>query len=72
MVTSRDYWPLPWYWRDYSYVGYPGRIVLPKEEIVIASETQERELIPLMADNYRRVGSYPLRPAVYLYFTRAM
>jgi len=66
IVTSRDYWPLPWYLRDYSYVGYPGRIVPPKEEIIIASETQERELIPLLADNYRRVGSYPLRPAVTL------
>jgi uncharacterized protein (TIGR03663 family) len=66
MVTSRDYWPLPWYLRDYSYVGYPGRIVSPNEEIIIASETQERELIPLLADNYRRIGSYPLRPAVTL------
>ena len=65
-VTSRDYWPLPWYLRDYSYVSYPGRIVPPKEEIIIASETQERELIPLLADNYRRVGSYPLRPGVTL------
>jgi uncharacterized protein (TIGR03663 family) len=66
MVTSRDYWPLPWYLRDYSYVGYPGRLVPPNEEIIIASETQERELIPLLADNYRRIGSYPLRPAVTL------
>jgi len=66
IVTSREYWPLPWYLREYSYVGYPGRIVPPNAEIIIASETQERELIPLMADNYRRVGSYPLRPAVTL------
>jgi uncharacterized protein (TIGR03663 family) len=66
IVTSRDYWPLPWYLRDYSYVGYPGRIVPPHEEIIVASETQEHELIPLLADNYRRVGSYPLRPAVTL------
>jgi uncharacterized protein (TIGR03663 family) len=66
MVTSRDYWPLPWYLRDYRNVGYPGQIVPVKADIIIASETQERELIPLMADNYRRVGSYPLRPAVTL------
>jgi hypothetical protein len=66
IVTSREYWPLPWYLRDYSYVGYPGRIVPPNEEIIIASETQERELIPLLTDNYRRVGSYPLRAAVTL------
>ena len=66
IVTSRDYWPLPWYLRDYSYVGYSGRVVPLKADIIIASETQERELLPLMADNYRRIGSYPLRPAVTL------
>jgi uncharacterized protein (TIGR03663 family) len=65
IVTSRDYWPLPWYLRNYN-VGYPGRIVPPEEEIIVASETQEHELIPLLAHNYRRVGSYPLRPAVTL------
>jgi uncharacterized protein (TIGR03663 family) len=66
MVTSRDYWPLPWYLQDYSYVGYAGRIVHTNAEIIVASESQERELIPLLADNYRRIGSYPLRPAVTL------
>src|SRR5260370_30031260 len=66
IVTSRDYWPLPWYLRDYSFVGYPGRIVPSKEEIIVASETQKRETIPFLADNYRPLGSYPLRPAVTL------
>jgi len=66
LVTSREYWQLPWYLRDYSNVGFPGQIVPIKADIIIASETQERELIPLMTDNYRRVGSYPLRPAVTL------
>ena len=66
MVTSRDYWPLPLYLQDYSYVGYTGGVVVPNVEIIVASESQERELIPLIADNYRRVGSYPLRPAVTL------
>jgi uncharacterized protein (TIGR03663 family) len=65
-VTSRDYWPLPWYLQDYSYVGYPGRIVQSNVDLIVASESQEHELIPLLADNYRRVGSYPLRPAVTL------
>jgi predicted membrane-bound mannosyltransferase len=68
MVTSRDYWPLPWYLQDYSFVGYTQGIVLPNVnvEIIVASESQEHELIPLLVDNYRRVGSYPLRPAVTL------
>jgi len=66
MVTSRDYWPLPWYLQDYSYVGYPGRVVEASAEVIVASESQERELIPLLTDKYRRIGSYPLRPAVTL------
>ena len=66
LITSRDYWPLPWYLREYSYVGYTGRIVPSSAEIIVASETQETELIPLLAHSYRRVGSYPLRPAVTL------
>jgi hypothetical protein len=37
-----------------------------KERIIIASETQEHELIPLLADNYRRIGLYALRPGVNL------
>lgn len=66
IVTSRDYWPLPWYLRDYNYVGYPGRVVPPDQRIIVASERQEHELLPLLADNYRRVGAYRLRPAVTL------
>ena len=66
MITSRDYWPLPWYLRNYSYVGYPAQILPPSAEIIVASETQESELAPLLAHNYRRVSSYPLRPAVTL------
>jgi uncharacterized protein (TIGR03663 family) len=66
MVTSPDYWPLPWYLRDYNYVGYPGRVVPLDVEIIVASEAQERELVPFLANNYRRIGSYPLRPAVTL------
>lgn len=66
IVTSRDYWPLPWYLRHYRYVGYTGQIVPPNAEIIVASETQESALIPLLGQKYRRVGLYPLRPAVTL------
>ena len=71
MVTSRDYWPLPWYLQDYRYVGYTGRVVPVDVQIIVASKTQEPELIPLLADNYRRIGSYPLRPGVtFVLYTR--
>jgi len=65
-ITTPDYWPLPWYLRDYKFAGYPGRIVDPKETIIIASEQQEPDLPPSLREHYQRVGSYPLRPGVNL------
>jgi uncharacterized protein (TIGR03663 family) len=64
--ASPDYWPLPWYLRDYKRVGYGGRIAAAGEALVIGSETQAAELDALLGENYRRVGDYPLRPGVTL------
>ncbi|MFN2454050.1 MAG: flippase activity-associated protein Agl23 [Pyrinomonadaceae bacterium] len=69
-IASPDYWPLPWYLRDYKRVGY--HVAIPKpvagggEPIVIGSETQEAELRASLGDAYARVGSYVLRPGVNL------
>ncbi len=66
-VLSPDYWPMPWYLRDYKHVGYPGRVVPTSDPIVIANVTQEAELLPLLGANYARVGGlYALRPGVNL------
>lgn len=64
-VTAVDYWPLPWYLRDYNKVGYFGRLSPPSEPIIICSEQQEAELKNIYAIDarYRRVKSYPLRSA---------
>ena len=67
-VMSPDYWPLPWYLRDYTRVGYYGRMTQSFEPIIICSEAQEEEFKSVYdADNrYRRINSYPLRPGVVL------
>jgi uncharacterized protein (TIGR03663 family) len=65
-VTSAEYWPLPWYLREYSRAGYYGHVVTPHEQIVIASASQEATLRPLLNSDYVRVASYPLRPGVEL------
>jgi uncharacterized protein (TIGR03663 family) len=72
-IVSPDYWPLPWYLRDYSRVGYYGHIVDTKELIIIASESQGAEVEAKFGDRYQQVpstvnsaGSYPLRPGVNL------
>ena len=65
-VTSPDYWPLPWYLRDYSSVGYYGRVTNSKASIVVGSESQQEELEQLLGDEYVRAGQYSLRPGVVL------
>jgi len=65
-ITSPEYWPLPWYLRDYKNTGYFGTPLSSNASIVIASVRQVPELAPLLADRYRRIGMYPLRPGVQL------
>lgn len=71
-IVSPDYWPLPWYFRNFSRVGYFGRMAASNEPIVIASETQKAEMEANYGQFYRQVpskqtgGSYELRPGVKL------
>jgi uncharacterized protein (TIGR03663 family) len=43
-VVSPDYWPLPWYLRNFSRVGYFGRMAASSEPIIIANENQFIEM----------------------------
>lgn len=72
-IVSPDYWPQPWYLRDYSRVGYYGHMVDSTEPVIIASESQGAEVQSKFGDRYQQVasglnpaGSYALRPGVNL------
>jgi uncharacterized protein (TIGR03663 family) len=72
-IVSPDYWPLPWYLRDYTAVGYHGRMTSSTEPVIIASESQGAEVQANFGDRYQHVhsgfnsaGSYALRPGVNL------
>ena len=71
-LVSPDYWPLPWYFRDYKKVGYYQQIVPTNEPIIIGSKAQEEQLKKTFGDRYVLVpsgvdeGAYPLRPGVDL------
>jgi uncharacterized protein (TIGR03663 family) len=77
-IVSPDYWPLPWYLRDYDRVGYYGRMVASNEPVIIASQSQVDEIKKTFGDRYQQVhsgfnlaGSFPLRPGVdLLLYTR--
>jgi predicted membrane-bound mannosyltransferase len=72
-IVSPDYWPLPWYLRDYSRVGYYGRMAASTEPVVIASEAQRAEVQATFGERYQIInsglnltGNYSLRPGVEL------
>jgi uncharacterized protein (TIGR03663 family) len=72
-IVSQDYWPLPWYLRDYTRVGYHARMTPSSEPIIIAKEDQQAEVQAMFGDRYTQVhsgfnetGSYALRPSVDL------
>lgn len=71
-IVSPDYWPLPWYFRNYKKVGYYSQIVPTNEPIIIGSEAQEEQLKITYGDRYELLnsgtddGAYPLRPGVDL------
>ena len=71
-LVSPDYWPLPWYLRDYKKVGYYQQIVPTNEPLIIGSIAQEEQLKTTYGDRYvllpssARDGAYPLRPGVDL------
>jgi len=80
-LVSPDYWPLPWYFRNYKRVGYYQQIVPTSEPLIIGSIAQAEQLKSNFGDRYQLVnsglnddGSYALRPGVdlLLYVRRDM
>ncbi|HEY3041732.1 MAG TPA: flippase activity-associated protein Agl23 [Pyrinomonadaceae bacterium] len=77
-IVSPDYWPLPWYLRNYKRVGYFGHMSASTEPIVIAKQEQADEVPATFGDRYQQIhsgfnaaGSFPLRPGVdLLLYTR--
>lgn len=65
-ITAREYWPLPWYLRDYPRAGFFGRMAMTNEPIIVGSMEQEQELNAMLGDRYLRINSYPMRPGVTL------
>ena len=70
-IVAPEYWPLPWYFRDFKRVGYNGRMTASTEPIIIAAEGQGSEMEASFGDRYLQVnsgfnplGTYPLRPGV--------
>jgi predicted membrane-bound mannosyltransferase len=66
-VENQEYWPLPWYVRDYKHIGYTGHVGETTDAAVIVKVAQVPEVEKLLGDRYLRVGGvYQLRPGVDL------
>jgi uncharacterized protein (TIGR03663 family) len=65
-ITAPEYWPLPWYLREYEHAGFYGHMAATQEPILVGSVEQEEELSAMLGDAYTRINSYPLRPGVTL------
>ena len=64
-VENQEYWPLPWYVRDWKRIGYVGRVTQTNDDMVLIKDSQVAELEAMLGDRYRRVGGvYELRPGV--------
>jgi uncharacterized protein (TIGR03663 family) len=64
-ILSPEYWPMPWYTRNYSNAGYYGKLAESGADLVIVATYQEPELGTMLA-GYTKRGTYPLRPGVDL------
>jgi uncharacterized protein (TIGR03663 family) len=66
MVAGHDYWPLPWYLRDYaSQVGFYSEVPPePQATVIIASSRFARAIQEKLGDTVTSTGSFGLRPKV--------
>lgn len=66
-VMSPDYWPLPWYLKDYVKLDYPGYVKeKTSADMVICNYLQKGVCEPRFSNDYHIVAEYPLRPGVLL------
>jgi len=59
-LLSPEYWPLPWYFRNYHRVGYYQKVVDTTEPIIIASRGQEEEMQTTFGERYQLIDSSKL------------
>lgn len=77
-IISPDYWPLPWYLRNYTRVGYYGRMAASSEPIIVANANQKTEVEANFGPLYQQVLSkepgdtFELRPGVNLLLYRRL
>ncbi|MFN0120096.1 MAG: flippase activity-associated protein Agl23 [Blastocatellia bacterium] len=65
-IASPDYWPLPWYLRDYKGTAFSGSIPAELTQPIVLAEPQQQERIEQMLKPPFNKNTYKLRPGVEL------
>lgn len=61
-IVSSEYWPLPWYFRDYPRAVFWGHMIQASEPMLISSGLQTEEVERNLGNLYRAYKAYDLRP----------
>ncbi|MEP9411191.1 MAG: TIGR03663 family protein [Candidatus Brocadia sp.] len=65
-IVSREYWPLPWYLREYKNAKFWGKVIdNPNAPVIIVDKNGETELNKKLKGDYRK-ERFVLRPGVWL------
>ena len=65
-IVSKEYWPLPWYLRDYKNAKFWGRVIdNSNAPVVIVDKSGEDNLKKKLKGDYKK-ERYVLRPGVWL------
>ncbi|UJS22234.1 MAG: TIGR03663 family protein [Candidatus Brocadia sp.] len=65
-IVSKEYWPLPWYLRDYKNAKFWGGIIEnPNAPVILVDKNNEAELKKKLKGDYRQ-ERFVLRPGVML------
>jgi uncharacterized protein (TIGR03663 family) len=65
-IAAPEYWPLPWYFRNYHNITYTGMVANRGDSVVIVSEEQDPEAVRVLGDSYVEAGTYHERPGITL------
>lgn len=67
-VVSSEYWPMPWYLKEYKSANFYGKVVDSNSaEMIIAQDGVQDDVIKeKYAAHYKLAGTWPLRPGVDL------
>ena len=65
-IVSKEYWPLPWYFREYKNARFWGNVIdNPNAPVILVDKSGENKLKEKLKGNYKK-ERFIFRPGVWL------